>query len=245
MSAPKLKLSVDLGTDKNVKGVMSMLSRQLIDIDVLNQEEVRLKFVQNDSTSHINFGENRSRHTTALPLDGRTVLAERGEGGRWSAKFDSRRRPTPEESSALYALTYLWAEGVYPDREVKIGESWKVDAKDFKNLFGSNFRKPVGNFEFTLAKMVKHEGRDCAKIIGKGKLTSQTKSMGSDEAGLEETPLDAEMDLTIEIYRSVELAMDLSVTMTGTLELSNEKDEDALTYRASSPVEFTRTLRQR
>ena len=245
MSAPKLKLSVDLGGNKNVRGTMSLLSRQVLDIDVRTEKDLRLKFVQSDTTSDIDFGKNRNRSTTTLPLDGKSVLAERVESGRWSAKLDSSRRPTAEEGSALYGLTYLWASGVYPDREVEIGETWKVDAKNFKNLFGSEFKKPAGAFEFSLARIVDFDGHPCAKITGKGELTSQTKSLGSTEAGAEETPIDAVMDLSIEIYRSIELGMDLSVKMTGTLDLSNEKDEEALTYKASSPVEFTRTLKKR
>jgi hypothetical protein len=245
MSAPKLKLLVDLGTEKNIKGTMSMQSRQILDVDVLSATDLRLRFVQNDTTSDVDFGDKRSRQTTTLPLDGKSVLAQRGESGRWSAKLDGRRRPTGEESSALHGLTYLWSEGIYPDREVAIGESWKVDAKDLKNLFGADFIKPEGEFEFTLARIVEHEGHECAKIIGRGKFKSQSKSLGSGVPGAEETPLDAAMDLTVEIYHSTKLAADLAVKMKGTLELSNEKDQDALTFRASSPIEFNRTLRKR
>lgn len=244
MTAPKLKLSVDLGGNKTVKGTMSMLSRQVVDIDVLTEASLRLRFVQSDRTSDIDFGNNRSRQTSTLPLDGRTVLTQRNADGRWSAKFDGRRRPTGEESAALRALTYLWSDGIYPDREVAIGGIWKVDAKEFKNLFGSDFRNPVGEFEFKLARLVEHEGQTCAKITGKGQLTSQTKNLDG-AAGTEQTALDAEMDLTIEIYRSVDLAMDLTVEMKGTLELSNKQDKDALRYNASSEVEFTRRVRKR
>ncbi len=245
MSAPKLKLSVDLGANKNVRGTMSLLSRQVLDIDVLTEKDVRLKFVQSDTTSTIDFGKNRNRSTNTLPLDGKTVLAERVESGRWSAKFDGRRRPTPEEGSALQGLTHLWTTGVYPDRDVEIGETWKVDAKNFKSLFGDEFEKPTGAFEFNLARIVEFEGKTCAKITGRGKLTSQTKTLRSTGAGAEESPLDAVMDLSVEIYRSIEFGIDLSVKMTGTLDLNNKKDKDALTYKATSPVEFTRILRKR
>lgn len=94
-------------------------------------------------------------------------------------------------------------------------------------------------------RTVEYEGQECVKITGQGKLRSQTKSLGSSAPGAEEKPLAAELDLSIEIYRSLELAIDLSVSMTGTLELSNTGDEDALSYKASSPVEFTRTLKKR
>lgn len=245
MTAPALKLSVDLGTEKDVRGTMSMLSRQLIHIDVISEKDLRLKFVQNETKSEVDFGKDRSRHTTTLPLDGKTVLTERIEEGRWAARLDSKRRPTPVESAALYSLTYLWAEGLYPDREVEIGESWTVDASELKNLLGSDFSRPEGELRFTLARIVDFEGQECAKITGKGRLRSQTKNLGSDSPGTEEAALEAAMDLSIEIYRSVELAMDLSVKMSGTLELSNEKDETALRYRASSPIEFSRTFEKR
>ena len=77
MSAPKLKLSVDLGAGQTVRGTMSLLSRQVLNIDVLTEKNVRLKYVQSDTTSDIDFGKNRNRLTTAQPLDGKTVLAER------------------------------------------------------------------------------------------------------------------------------------------------------------------------
>ena len=50
MSAPKFKLSIDLGSGKTVKGTMSLLSRQLLDIDVVGEKDLRLKFVQSNST---------------------------------------------------------------------------------------------------------------------------------------------------------------------------------------------------
>ena len=221
-----------------------MLSREVIDIDVLNGGQLRLKYIQSDRTSDIDFGNNRSRHSNPLPLDGETILASRSPDGRWSAKLHGRRRPTADESSALHALTYLWSEGVYPDREVAIGETWEIDAGEFKNLFGSDFQKPSGEFEFKFARLVEHGGMMCAKITGKGKLTSQTKNLGA-TPGTEQTALGAAMDLTIDIYRSIEFAMDLTIEMKGTLELSNEEDEDALLYKASSKVEFTRRLKKR
>ncbi|MGI9239713.1 MAG: hypothetical protein ACR2RV_02870 [Verrucomicrobiales bacterium] len=245
MSAPKLALLVDLGTEKNVRGTMSILSRQLLDIDVASESELRLKFIQADTTTDIDFGKDRNRQTTPLPLDGKTILAERGDRGRWSSKLDRGRRPTGEESAALYALSYLWADGLYPDRRVTIGESWTVEAKQLRNLFGSDLKKPVGEFVFTLARIVEYEGEECAKITGKGKLRSQTKSLGSGATGTEDVPLEATMDLSIEIYRSLELAMDLSVKMTGTLELNNAQDEEAFSYKAISPVEFSRKLGKR
>ena len=246
MSAPKFKLSVELGAEKNVRGSMSMLTRQLMEIDVLTPKKLRLNFVQSDTSSDIDFGANTNRSTTTLPLDGKAVVTERDEKGRWSAKLEAKRRPTPEEGSALNALTYLWAEGIYPDKEITIGESWKVDAKDFKNLFGSEFKKPKGEFEFTLVRIDEHDGETCAKITGKGQLTSQTKSLGNATAGnTEETPLDAVMDLEIEIFHAIELGMDLDVKMTGTLVLSNDKKSEELSYEASSPVEFTRSLERR
>ncbi|MFT4547843.1 MAG: hypothetical protein ACI8XO_003084 [Verrucomicrobiales bacterium] len=246
MSAPKFKLSIDLGSGKTVKGTMSLLSRQLLDIDVVGEKDLRLKFVQSNSTSDIDIGENRNRHTTTLPLDGKTVLAERGEGGRWSSRLDGRRRPTSEEGTALNALTHLWVEGIYPGRDLEIGETWTVDAKDLKNLFGADFKRPTGEFEFTLARVVEHEGQNCAKVTGRGKVTSQTKSLGNSAAdGTGETPLDATMDIGIEIFHSLDLAMDLTLKMEGTLTLSNEKDAEALRYEASSPVKFTRTFRKR
>lgn len=246
MSAPSLKLSVDLGTEKGVRGTMSMLSRQLIDIDVLSEKELRLRYVQNETTSDVDFGKERNRHTTTLPLDGKTILAERIDEGRWAAKLDARRRPTPEENAALYSLTYLWAEGLYPDREVEIGESWTVDASQLKGLFGSDFKRPTGELRFTVSRIVDFEGQECAKITGKGKLQSQASNLAGGATGTtEDAALTAGLNLSIEIFRSIELAADLSVTMTGTLELSNEADEEALSYRASSPVEFTKTFEKR
>ena len=246
MSAPKFKLSVDLGSGKSVKGSMSLISRQLLDVDVLTDKNLRLKFIQHNSTSDIDIGANRNRNTTTLPLDGKIALAERSNAGRWSAKLDGRNRPTSGEGAALHALTYLWIDGIYPDRDVAIGETWKIDAKELKNLFGADFKKPAGEFEFTLVRMVDHEGHKCAKITGKGSVTSQTKSLGNAAAdGTGETPLDATMDISIEIFRSLELAMDMTMKMEGTLDLNNEKDEKALQYKATSPVKFTRSFRKR
>lgn len=249
MSAPKFKLSVDLGSGKSVKGTMSLISRQLLDVDVLTGNNLRLKFIQHNSTSDIDIGANRNRNTTTLPLDGKTVLTERGNEGRWSAKLDGRSRPTSGEGSALHALTYLWIDGIYPDRDVAIGETWKIDAKELKNLFGADFKKPAGEFEFTLVRIVDHEGQKCAKITGKGHVTSQTKSLGDANAsaadGTGETPLDATMDINLEIFRSLELAMDMTMKMEGTLDLNNQKDEKALQYKATSPVKFTRSFRKR
>ena len=243
MSAPRLKLLVELGGDKELEGSMSMLSRQLIEVDVLSEKDVRLDFVQCESTNDIDFVNTRGKHATDLPLDGKTVLATRTSKGRWVAKLDGRRKPSSEESSALYALSYLWGENIYPDREMEIGQSWKVDAGEFRNLFGSDFERPQGEFDFTLARLVEHEGSDCVKITGKGKFTSRTKGLGA--ATGEETPLTATMDLTFEIYRSIDLDMDLTVNMNGTLDISNDEDADGLRYSATSPVEFSRTFRKR
>ena len=245
MTAPALKLSVDLGTEKDVRGTMSMLSRQLIHIDVISEKDLRLKFVQNETNSEVDFGKDRSRHTTTLPLDGKTVLTERIEEGRWAARLDSKRRPTPEESAALYSLTYLWAEGLYPDREVEIGESWTVDASELKNLLGSDFSRPEGELRFTLARIVDFEGQECAKITGKGRLRSQTKNLGSDSPGPRRQPSRQRWISRSRSTGRLNSPWDLSVKMSGTLELSNEKDETALRYRASSPIEFSRTFEKR
>ena len=245
MASPRLKLSVDLGAGKRVKGSMSILTRQLLDVDVLADSKLRLRFVQRERINDIDFGGNRNRQAISLALDGKTVIAQRSEDGRWSAKFDGKRRPTAKESFALNGLAYLWMEGVYPDREVSIGETWKVDAKNFKNLVDPSFRKPSGTFEFTLARIVEHEGHRCAKITGKGKMLSETKSLEG-TPGAEGASLDVEMDFTtIEIYRALDFAMDINLTMKGTMEITNAKDEKALRYRAEGPVELTRTLKAR
>jgi len=244
MSAPRLKLQVDFGADKSMKGTMSMRSRQLMDVEVATEKDVRLEFLQCESSNDVDLFNNRSKHTRDLPLDGKMVIAQRTEKGRWIAKLDSRRKPTPGESSALYALSHLWSEGIYPDKEVEIGQTWKIEASEFKSLFGNDFERPEGDFEFTLARMVEHEGQTCAKITGKGKFRSQTKGFGSPDGEAEE-PLTATMDITLEIFRSIDLAMDLTVNMSGTLDIRNDKAREELRYKATSPVEFSRTFRKR
>jgi len=218
-------------TGKTDMTVRSTLETTILEMEDDKVTKVRARFVAESQTQMVEMMGQRNQTTTNGPLQGKSIIGTYKDGT-WTFELEEGT-PTPEQRVRLreIATEYRFldrAATVYPDREIKIGESWEVDAADLPTSFGRSQRSN-GKMTYTLDKVEEVDGEKLAFIT----VVIDVSATVTGEA-------DGTVTMKAEgpLVRSLTRFVDKSSELTGTMEMRMAQGEDAQ-VRMRGPLTVT------
>lgn len=193
---------------------------------------VRIKYISDRQEQMMDLMGQRQTSENENPLHGQTIVGTYTDGS-WSFELE-QGSPNPALRAQLESLanTYRFDDkrAVYPDRKVKVGEEWEVDASDVQSHF-AGADKPEGTFTIKLDKVEEVDGEPIAHLTVTMNVSSDVTADGPGEARMS-------MTATGPVLRSLKTFVDTSTNMTGRMEM-NMSEGDDVEMNMSGPMEFT------
>jgi hypothetical protein len=155
-------------------------------------------------------------------LEGEVVISERTADGKWKHVLVDTK-PTGKQKVELDRRNGIEGDDdVYPAEKVKVGHTWKVDAKTRTKMFDNSFTDVKGELKLKFVRVEAVGGEDCAVV----ECTGVVKAKMKDEEG--EPNLDTEMDLKETVWRSLKTGVEVKETVEGKIKLSGKEKMDGV-----------------
>jgi len=209
--------TVTLSSGGEVKtGRVDLQSTNLTELEVTavsGKEPSKLTIRHLSDSTRMKFrlpGQAEETSTENGAFHGRSISVEK-RAGIWRKTLIGDK-PTPQQERELEA-EWDWEDG-YPDRGLKVGESWKVEGSRLRRIAGMNNALAFqGTATLTFEKVVQHLGEECALI----RFQMDVKARGLDEDN---------RDISIELavsgfeYRSLASLTNINTELSGQMKLT-------------------------
>jgi hypothetical protein len=152
-------------------------------------------------------------------LQGEIIISER-TGDTWKHSLVDTK-PTEKQKKDLDNRNGIENDDeLYPKEKVKVGATWKVDAKALAKLLGNSFTDIKGELEQKFLKTEDVDKQKCAVVESKGKVTAKMK----DEDG--KPTMDVELDLTVTTWKAIESGVAVKEKFEGKIKLKGTQKID-------------------
>ncbi|VTT99095.1 Marine sediment metagenome DNA, contig: S01H4_S12859 (Fragment) OS=marine sediment metagenome GN=S01H4_49482 PE=4 SV=1 [Gemmataceae bacterium] len=216
-------MNLKLKMTMNVQGEEE---QKVLTVDGRNVTKSQSKIVKERAEITTDFGGMNQAMTQPTELEGEVVISER-VGDKWKHSLVDTK-PTDKQKKELDNRNGIENEDdLYPAEKVKVGHTWKVEAKALTKLFGNSFTDIKGELSQKFAKVETVEGEECAVVESEGSVKGKMK----DDDG--KPSLDVEMDLKVKSWRSIKTGVELKGTFEGKIKLAGKQKID------EQPVDIT------
>lgn len=226
-------MDINAGTFQ-LAGKTNLTANNITETTILKMEDgkvtkVQVRFVSDSQEQIVEMMGQRNSNNTTGPLNGKTIIGTQ-EDGAWKFEMEEgtanrEQQARLQEMGREYRFTDR-AAVAYPDRKVKIGESWDVDASELHSHFGGA-EKPQGKLTYTLDKVEEVDGEKLAyitvvmdfsaKMTGEGEGTMSMKGKGP-------------------LIRSLKSFLDKSSEVIGTMQMEMSQDEVKMVMKGPMTV---------
>jgi hypothetical protein len=216
-------MNLKLKMTMNVQGEEE---QKVLAVDGRNVTKSQSKIVKERAEITTDFGGMNQAMTQPTELEGEIVISER-VGDKWKHSLVDTK-PTDKQKKELDNRNGIENEDdLYPAEKVKVGHTWKVEAKALTKLFGNSFTDIKGELAQKFAKVETIEGEECAVVESEGSVKGKMK----DDDGM--PSLDVEMELKVKSWRSIKTGVELKGTFEGKIKLAGKQKID------DAPVDIT------
>lgn len=225
----KMKMSMDMVGEEEQK---------VLAVDGRNVTKSQSKIIKERADITTDFGGGMTM-TQPTELEGEVVISERIGENKWKHSLVDTK-PTDKQKKELDSRNGIENDDeLYPAEKVKVGHTWKVEAKALTKLFGNSFTDIKGELKQKFVKIEKVEGEDCAVVESSGLVKGKMK----DEDGM--PTMDVEMDLKATAWRSIKTGVELKGTFEGTIKLGGKQkiDDATVEINLSGPMKGETTTR--
>jgi hypothetical protein len=215
----------NMGETLKVKVTLDVIGEEeqkVLAVDGRNVTRCQSKIIKDRSEMVTDFAGMRMPENMTNELEGEVIISERIGDGKWKHSLvDSK--PTDKQKKELDNRNGIENDDdLFPAEKVKVGHTWKVEAKALTKLFGNSFTDITGELKQKFLKIEEVLGEECAVIESTGAVKGKMK----DEDG--EPTLNMEMDLKVTSWRSIKSGVDLKEKFEGKIKLSGtQKVDDA------------------
>jgi hypothetical protein len=214
-----------MGMTLKVKVTMDVVGEEeqkVLTVDGRNVTKSQSKIIKERADVSTDLGGMNMTQTMPTELEGEVVISERIGEGKWKHSLVDTK-PTDKQKKELDNRNGIENDDdLYPAEKVKVGHSWKVDAKALTKLFGNSFTEVKGELKQKFLKIEDVGGEECAVIESTGLVKGKMK----DEDG--QPTLDVEMDLKVISWRAVKTGVDVKEKFEGKIKLAGtQKIDDA------------------
>ena len=213
-----------MGQSIKLKMTMDMIGEEeqkVLEVDGRNVTKCQSKIIKEraDITTDFGGGMTMSQPTE---LEGEVIISKRVGENKWEHSLvDSK--PTEKQKKELDNRNGIENEDeLYPAEKVKVGHTWKVEAKALTKLFGNSFTDIKGELKQKFLKVETIAGEECAVVESAGLVKGKMK----DDDG--KPTMDVEMDLKATAWRSIKTGVEVKGTFEGKIKLAGtQKIDDA------------------
>lgn len=219
--AVTLKITLDVANEEEAK---------VLAVDGRNVTKCQTKIIKERADVTANLGGMDMSHTEPTALEKETVISER-DGTKWKHSLVDTK-PTEKQKKELDGRNGIENDDdLFPKEKVKVGHTWKVDAKALTKMLGNSFSDVKGSLDQKFVKLEDVDGDKCAVIESTGKITGKMKDDG-------EPTIDVEMELKITSHRSLKTGVNVKEKFTGKIKLEGvQKMEDLkVDIKMSGPI---------
>lgn len=214
-----------MGQTVKLKMSMNMIGEEeqkVLAVDGRNVTKCQSKILKERAEITTDFGGGMTM-TQPTELEGEVVISTRKGENKWDHKLVDNQ-PTEKQKKELDSRNGIENDDeLYPAEKVKVGHTWKVEAKALTKLFGNSFADIKGELKQKFLKIEKVDGEECAVVESSGLVKGKMK----DEDGM--PTMDVEMDLKAKAWRSIKTGIELKGTFEGSMKLAGkQKIDDAM-----------------
>ncbi len=224
-----------MGQTLQLKMTMNVIGEEeqkVLAVDGRNVTKSQSRILKERAEVITNLGGMEMTQSMPTELEGEVIISERVGDNMWKHSLVDNK-PTDKQKQELDNRNGIDNDDdLYPAEKVKVGHTWKVDAKALTKLFGNSFTDIKGNLNQKFLKVEDVDGEACAVIESKGVVKAKMK----DEEG--KPALNVEMDLKVKAWRSIKTGVEVKGTFDGKMKLDGkQKIEDAaVDITLSGPV---------
>lgn len=220
--------------DQQMNGTCDSTESTIATAEELKDGKVRLIIEKEVSSNSITLGGRTQSNDEQGPLVGIPLIAEK-TNGKWTFRLE-KGQPTPEQQEELDGLAddkAIDAE-IYPDRKIKVGESWSMSPKAIAHLMGEDTPNASGKGTLTLKDIVEHNGQRCALI----ELDFEGSGTMTDDSGV---AVQMTMAMKGDIYRSLEMFEDIKADLKGNIDMTSSPQE-GFSMKMGGPLTLTSSI---
>jgi len=229
------------GQTVNLKMTMDMIGEEeqkVLAVNGRNVTKCQSKILKERADISTDFGGGMTM-TQPTELEGEVVISERIGDNKWKHSLVDTK-PTEKQKKELDNRNGIENDDdLYPAEKIKVGHTWKVEAKALTKLFGNSFTDIKGELKQKFVKIETIEGEECAVVESSGLVKGKMK----DDDG--KPTLDVQMDLKATAWRSIKTGVELKGTFSGDIKLAGKQkiDDQAVDITLSGPMTGTSTTK--
>ena len=231
-----------MGQKLNLKMTMNAKSEEeakVLAVDGRNVTKCQTKVIKEVMDVSVDIGGE----PMSIPseLQGEIIISERVGENKWKHSLVDTK-PSEKQKRDLDNRNGIENDDdLYPKDKVKVGETWKVEAKALAKLLGNSFTDIKGDLKQKFLKTEDIDEQKCAVVESKGTVKAKMK----DEEG--KPTMDVELDLTVTTWKAIKSGVALKEKFDGTIKLKGtQKIEDARAeIELSGPIVGESTTRMK
>jgi hypothetical protein len=230
--------------DQKIKLKMTMKAvseeeAKVLAVDGRNVTKCRTRVVKEVMDVSTNLGSE----PMSIPSDlqGQIIISEREGENKWKHSLVDVR-PTEKQKKDLDSRNGIENDDdLYPKDKVKVGATWKVEAKALAKLLGNSFSDIRGELKQKFVKTEEVENQKCAVVESAGTVKAKMK----DEDG--KPTMDVELELTVTTWKAIASGVALKEEFEGTIKLKGKQkiDDVDAEIELSGPIAGDSTTRMK
>jgi hypothetical protein len=207
----EMKMTMDMTNEEEQKVLA-------VDGRLVTKSQCKITKDQADITANLGGMPMKINHKAEL--EGETVISERIGENKWKHSLVDTK-PTDKQRKELDNRNGIENEDdLYPEGKVKVGHTWKVEAKALTKLFGNSFTDIKGELTQKFLKVEDVDNDACAVIESTGTIKGKMK----DDDG--KPSVDVEMELKVTTWRSIKTGVEVKGKFDGKIKLSGTQKMD-------------------
>ncbi|QJW94505.1 hypothetical protein [Frigoriglobus tundricola] len=182
---------------------------------------------------------NEMTQTEPTALEKETIISER-DGKKWKHSLVDTK-PSDKQKKELDNRNGIENDDdLYPEKKVKVGHKWSVDAAALNKLLGNSFTEIKGKVNQTFAKVEELDDEKVAVIESTAKITGKMKDDG-------EPTLDVEMEMKITTWKSIKTGVSVKEKFEGKIKLAGTVKQEGmkLDMTLSGPISGESTTKMK
>jgi hypothetical protein len=186
----------------------------------------QMKVIKDRADITAEIGGAATSQTEQNPLEGEIIISER-DGKKWKHSLVDTK-PTEKQKKEMDNRNGIENDDeLYPEKKVKVGHTWTVDASALAKMLGNSFSDVKGKVNQKFTKIDEVNGEKVAVIESTAKITAKMKDEG-------EPTMDVEMEMKITTWKSLKTGVavrekfDGKIKMAGTVKMDDVKAEMTL-----------------
>jgi hypothetical protein len=228
----ELKMTMDVTSEEEQK---------VLAVDGRTVTKSQSKITKERADITVNFGGKPMKIPHKTELEGETVISERIGENKWKHSLVDTK-PTDKQKKELDNRNGIESEDeLYPEGKVKVGHTWKVEAKALTKLFGNSFTDIKGELKQKFLKVEDVDNDPCAVIESTGTVKGKMK----DDDG--QPTVDVEMDLKVLSWRSIKTGVEVKGKFDGKIKLegTQKMDDQDVEIKLSGPLSGESTTKMK